>query len=127
MLMVMRQTRPHGQRRLLNNSRRQRILNPSRQFNQRHHDDAVKHEKISSRNQANVRYLPPLGNISPSKESSYVMQQNPACPNCGQAMTLRRTTVNASPAEDDNVFQCPSCKLVYLTPDHVPASGPPAK
>jgi ribosomal protein L37AE/L43A len=69
----------------------------------------------------------PLGNSNASKESSYVMQQNPTCPNCGQAMALRRTTVNASPAEDDNAFQCRSCKLVYLTPDHVPASGPPAK
>jgi ribosomal protein L37AE/L43A len=69
----------------------------------------------------------PLGNLNASKEISYVMSQNPTCPNCGRAMTLRRTTVNASPAEDDNVFQCPSCKLVYLTPDHVPTSGQAAK
>ena len=58
---------------------------------------------------------------------SYVMQQNPTCPNCGRAMTLRRTTVNASPVQDDNIFQCPSCQVVYLTPDHVPSSGPAAK
>jgi len=48
---------------------------------------------------------------------------NPKCPSCGYAMWLSRTVYGAHPAQDQHVFQCPYCKLTYLTDDHTPVNG----
>jgi NAD-dependent SIR2 family protein deacetylase len=48
---------------------------------------------------------------------------NPKCPSCGHAMWLSRTVYGAHPAQDHNVFQCPYCKITYMTHDHTGVNG----
>lgn len=53
-----------------------------------------------------------------------VMAENPLCPACGARMAFQRE-IDVPHNEPDTIFQCPSCKLVYMTKDHVPVSGIP--
>jgi predicted RNA-binding Zn-ribbon protein involved in translation (DUF1610 family) len=47
---------------------------------------------------------------------------NPKCPNCGQRMRLVRAP---SSPEEQHAFECEQCHLHFMTPDHMPVSGPP--
>jgi hypothetical protein len=61
----------------------------------------------------------------PSRGQRHIaMPQNPNCPKCGRAMTLRRTTRAPHPADDRYVFECPHCKVTYATKDHIPSARP---
>lgn len=43
----------------------------------------------------------------------------PACPNCGRPMAL----ISAIIEEDQNTFTGETCKVSYITDDHVPITG----
>jgi hypothetical protein len=44
----------------------------------------------------------------------------PACPNCGRPMSLADGN---SEDEQPNIFECRTCKVIYMTDDHVPVTG----
>ena len=48
---------------------------------------------------------------------------NPKCPSCGHTMRLTKTMPAVHSAQDHNVFQCPYCKLTYMTEDHLAVNG----
>jgi transposase-like protein len=48
---------------------------------------------------------------------------NPKCPSCGHTMWLARTVYAAHSAQDHNVFQCPYCRITYMTEDHTGVNG----
>jgi hypothetical protein len=55
------------------------------------------------------------------------MTQNPFCPNCGRTMTIRDTGRAALPDDGPHIFECSSCKVVFMTEDHVPVCGKPVQ
>jgi predicted RNA-binding Zn-ribbon protein involved in translation (DUF1610 family) len=55
------------------------------------------------------------------------MTQNPPCPNCGRAMTIRDAGRAALPDDGPHIFECSSCKVVFMTEDHVPVCGQPVQ
>jgi transposase-like protein len=46
---------------------------------------------------------------------------NPNYPNCGRPMTL---VTEVKRPEDQHTFECSGCKVVYMTEDHTPVTGP---